>query len=119
MSVEDAGSDPPPGDPLDSAVGPQVDRRRMPRATVEIHCTVHTGAHVHNATIRDISAEGAMLRGVPGLLQDDVLQLRLSRLPGRPIVALVRGVSLLGIHIEIAGPAERAAWHEAVRDVLP
>jgi len=84
-----------------------------------LHCTVHTGAHVHDATIRDVSAEGAMLRGVRGLLPDDLLRLRLSRLPGRPILALVRGVSLLGIHIEIAGPEERAAWQEALRDVLP
>lgn len=119
MSVEEAASDPPADDPPAAAVGRQVDRRRMPRTAVEIHCNVHTGAHVHSASIRDISAEGAMLRGVPGLLPGDVLQLRLSRLPGRAIVALVRGVSLLGIHIEIAGPAERAAWQEAVRDILP
>lgn len=86
------------------------DRRQSPRFPAEIPCTVLTGRHVHDGVLRNVSAGGAMLRNVPGLVADDLVQLRLSQHPGFAFHARVRAISLIGAHLEVEGAADRANW---------
>lgn len=58
-----------------------------------------------------------MLRGVPGLVAEDLLLVRLMRLPDVAFRARVRGVSLLGAHIAIEEPSEVEAWRRAIAEL--
>ncbi|MBR0659530.1 PilZ domain-containing protein [Neoroseomonas oryzicola] len=93
------------------------DRRRTPRFVVDQPCTVFTGRHVWDGHLRDVSEGGAMLRGVPGLVAEDLLLVRLMRLPDVAFRARVRGVSLLGAHIAIEEPSEVEAWRRAIAEL--
>lgn len=99
---------------LSAALG---ERRRWPRIVVDLPCTVFTGRHVWDAMLRDVSDGGAMLRGVPGLVTDDLLLIRLVHLPDTPVHARVRGVSLIGTHIAIEEGPDIALWIEALRNL--
>jgi hypothetical protein len=94
------------------------ERREGARVEVQLPCTVFIGSHVHDGTLRDISAGGAMVHGVRGMLAGDAVRLRLARLTDHVFVAEVRGVSLLGVHLAIRAGDELALWHETVRDLL-
>jgi len=94
------------------------ERRRAPRFAVDLDCTVFTGRHVHEGQLRDISTGGAMLRRVPGLVGGDMLRIRVARLPDISFHARVRGVSLLGAHVEIEGPVDQELWEDAMADLL-
>nr|WP_248291318.1 PilZ domain-containing protein [Neoroseomonas marina] len=93
------------------------DRRRTPRFLVDQPCTIFTGRHVWDGHLRDVSDGGAMLRGVPGLVADDQLLVRLMRRPEVAFRARVRGVSLLGAHIAIEEPSEAEAWRRAIAEL--
>ncbi len=95
------------------------ERREGPRIEVQLPCTVFTGSHVHDGTVRDISSGGGMVHGVRGMLAGDLVRLRLGRLTDHVFVAEVRGVSLLGVHLAIRAGADQALWHEAIRNLLP
>ncbi len=141
MSDTAAGADPPqdptrptaPRDPPAAAPtgGPSVsaalsaiadavgERRQAPRVNADLPCTVFAGPHVHDGVIRDVSAGGALLRGVPGLIAGDTVRLRLSAEPDQRIAVRVRAISLLGAHLAIEDDAASASWRQAVRDLLP
>ncbi|BDG71397.1 PilZ domain-containing protein [Roseomonas fluvialis] len=95
------------------------ERREGARVEVQLPCTVFIGSHVHDGTLRDISAGGAMVHGVRGLLAGDLVRLRLARLTDHIFIAEVRGVSLLGVHLAIRAGAEQSLWQEKIRDLLP
>ena len=91
------------------------DRRGAARVPVDEPCTVVVGTQIHHAELRDVSAGGAMLRGVPGLAAGDVLDLTLPRLGVRRFVMIVRGVSLLGAHLALCHPEEDGAgWRDEI-----
>jgi len=94
------------------------ERRDGPRVPFNEDCAVLAGPHLIHATIRDVSAGGAMLHGMRGVLAGDLVRIRLQRLPNHPILARVRGISLIGSHLSIEGEAEQAVWRNALRDVL-
>src|SRR5262245_6419171 len=102
-----------------AAIAAALDERRDgPRYPLREDCVVLAGQHALQASLRDVSTGGAMIHGIRGVLTGDLIRLRLSRLPERPILARVRGVSLLGLHVSIEGLVERALWREALRDVF-
>ncbi len=68
--------------------------------------------------VRDVSTSGAMLHGVRNVTAGHLVRLRLDRMPDQPILARVRGVSLLGVHVSIEGVLDRELWQEALRDIL-
>lgn len=123
MSDTPAGGDPPqdPARPTAlSAIAEAVgERRQAPRAIADSPCTVFAGRHVLDGVIRDVSAGGALLRGVPGLVAGDTVRLRLSHEPDLRIALRVRAMSLLGAHLAIEDETAAAAWRHAVRDLLP
>lgn len=90
------------------------DRRAAPRVLVEEPCRVLFGPHVLDGVLRDVSAGGAMLRGVPGLIAGDLVGLTVPRLGERRFVARVRGITLLGAHLALADEVEAAAWQAAL-----
>ncbi|MBR0682530.1 PilZ domain-containing protein [Roseomonas eburnea] len=94
------------------------ERRDGPRFPLREDCLVAIGPHVQEAFVRDVSAGGAMLHGVRGVIAGDLVRIRLQRLPERPILARIRGISLIGVHLSIEGDQERAVWREALKDVL-
>lgn len=59
-----------------------------------------------------------MLHGLRGIKAGDLLRLRLDRMPDHPVLARVRGVSLLGVHLSIEGVFEKELWRSALHDVL-
>jgi hypothetical protein len=95
------------------------ERREGPRVLVQEPCTLFIGSHVHDAVLRDVSEGGAMLHGLRGLLTGDAVRLRVARLSEHAFIGEVRGISLLGVHVAIADPAEKALWREVVRALLP
>lgn len=94
------------------------DRRGSPRVIVQEPCFVQFGRHAHDAVLRDVSAGGAMLRGVPGLIAGDLVHLTVPRLGGRRFAARVRAVTLLGAHLALADEAEAEAWEAALSPIL-
>lgn len=94
------------------------ERRHAPRFVVDLDCTVYTARHVLEGQLRDISAGGAMLRHVPGLVAGDMLRIRIARLPDISFHARVRGVSLLGAHVQIEGPVDQELWEGTMSDLL-
>jgi hypothetical protein len=94
------------------------DRRGSARVPVDEPCTAVVGSQIHHAELRDVSDGGAMLRGVPGLMAGDQLDLTLPRLGIRRFAMVVRGVSLLGAHLSLRSPEEDAeAWREEIAPV--
>lgn len=126
VPANDTGAPDRPG--LDPSVRAAIseglgDRRAAPRTQVEEPCRVLFGPHVLDGVLRDVSAGGAMLRGVPGLIAGDVVGLTIPRLGDRRFVARVRGITLLGAHLALADEVEAAAWQAAlgplVRNLAP
>ena len=110
---------PPGGTAPAGAIAAAFDERRdAPRFPLNENCTVFVGPHVYQASVRDVSAGGAMLHGVRGVIEGDLVRLRLLRLPDHPIEARVRGISLIGVHVAIEGPLDQAIWRQALKDVL-
>ncbi len=94
------------------------DRRESTRVPVDEPCTAVVGTQIHHAELRDVSTGGAMLRGVPGLMAGDQLDLTLPRLGVRRFAMVVRAVSLLGAHLSLRFPDEdAAAWREEIAPV--
>ncbi|MBR0670845.1 PilZ domain-containing protein [Neoroseomonas soli] len=108
----------PDGGAADSIAAALDERRDGPRFPLRENCTVFAGAHVHHASVRDVSAGGAMLHGVRGVAAGDLIHIRLARRPDWSIGARVRGVSLIGVHVAIDGAGDQAIWREALKDVL-
>lgn len=112
------------GQPLDprgfaEAIAAGLDERRdAPRFPLGEDCEVLFGMHVQRVAVRNVSASGAMLHGVRHVIVGDVVRLCLDRRPDQPILARVRGISLLGVHVSIEGERDRALWQAALRDVL-
>lgn len=94
------------------------ERRDAPRFPLREDCTVLSGMQVQRAVVRDVSTSGAMLHGVRNVAAGHLVRLRLDRMPDQPILARVRGVSLLGVHVSIEGTLEKELWQDALRDVL-
>lgn len=94
------------------------DRRESTRVPVDEPCTAVVGTQIHQAELRDVSTGGAMLRGVPGLMAGDQLDLTLPRLGVRRFAMVVRAVSLLGAHLSLRYPEEDSvAWREEIAPV--
>jgi hypothetical protein len=94
------------------------DRRGSARVLVDEPCTAVVGSQIHHADLRDVSAGGAMLRGVPGLMAGDQLDLTLPRLGLRRFAMVVRAVSLLGAHLALRFPDEDSeAWRDEIAPV--
>lgn len=94
------------------------ERRASPRVIVEEPCIVQYGPHVVSGVLRDVSAGGAMLRGVSGLIQGDIVALTVPRLGTRRFLVVVRGITLLGAHLGLADEDEAAAWRIALNPLL-
>ncbi len=91
------------------------ERRESARVPVDEPCTAVVGSQIHHAELRDVSDGGAMLRGVPGLMAGDQLDLTLPRLGVRRYAMVVRAVSLLGAHLSLRFPDEDSdAWREEI-----
>jgi hypothetical protein len=91
------------------------DRRESARVPVDEPCTAVVGTQIHHAELRDVSEGGAMLRGVPGLMAGDPVDLTLPRLGLRRFAMTVRAVSLLGSHLSLRYPDEDAdAWRDEI-----
>ncbi len=114
-----AGAEPPAPNRFAETIAAALDERRdAPRFPLREDCMVLSGTHVQQATVRDVSASGAMLHGVRGVILGDLVRLRLARMPDQPILARVRGISLLGVHLSIEDGTDREIWQAALRDVL-
>jgi len=109
----------PGGSAISETIVAALDERRDgQRFPLREDCFVLIGPHMQQASVRDVSEGGAMLHGMRGALAGDLVRIRLQRLPNRPILARVRGISLIGAHLSIEGDQERAVWREALKDVL-
>lgn len=109
---EDLDLDPTAAAKIAAGLG---DRRGSARVPVDEPCTVVVGTQIHHAELRDVSVGGAMLRGVPGLVAGDVLDLTLPRLGVRRFAMTVRAVSLLGAHLSLRYPEEDAeGWRDEI-----
>lgn len=94
------------------------ERRDAPRFPLREDCTVLSGTLVHRAVVRDVSTSGAMLHGIRNVHIGSLVRLRLDRMPDHPVLARVRGVSVLGVHLSIEGRLDNELWREALQDVL-
>lgn len=109
----------PPDPRLAAAIAAGLgDRRESERVIVQEPCLVAFGRHAYDAVLRDVSAGGAMLQGVPGLIEGDLVHLTVPRLGDRRFAARVRGVTLLGSHLAMADEAEAEAWEAALAPLL-
>jgi hypothetical protein len=107
------------GDPPADFLAGLGERRRGPRVKIEEFCTIYFGSHVRYGTLHDVSPGGAMVHGVRGLVEGDLVRLRLSRLSSHAFAVEVRAVSLLGVHLAIRTAQEAALWRTTIRDILP
>jgi hypothetical protein len=118
--ANDASPGPSPGDQairaaIQNSIG---ERRAAPRVIVEEPCIVHYGPHVVSGVLRDVSAGGAMLRGVSGLIAGDSVALVVPRLGTRRFIVVVRAMTLLGAHLGLADQDEAGAWRRALSPLL-
>jgi methyl-accepting chemotaxis protein len=97
----------------------EVDRRRATRHVVDLPCRLNTAGQVHAATLADISATGAHLRGAPRLAPGARGTVSLEGM-AMPVPFVVRSVDDRGaLHVEFEIDATVAQALAALLDRLP